>query len=597
MARPITGAASTVALLVILVVPAARAGGLRFVAVERQGVSGVDGIHQDDAVAVSPDGGNVYVAGRNDDAVGVFTRSPADGTLTFLERDTNNTSGIVDLRQPTGVTVSPGAAHVYVTSGLDDAVVAFSRGVGGALTFIAAAKNHVGGITGLSGPSAVTLSSDGFCAYATGELDDAVVVFSRNVITGVLTFVESQQEGVGGVDGIGRPTGVAVSPDGGSVYVAGQGADSVAVFSRNPATCALTFVEAQFDGVGGVDGIGRASAVAVSGDSRNVYVTGEHDNGVAAFSRDGGTGALTFIGALRDGKRGVHGIKGARSVVVSPDGGAVYVAGDVASGIGFFHRDPVSGGLSFYEDYRDGVLGFDGLERAFAIAMSVDGHSLYSAARGENAVGVFSADFCGDGSLGADEQCDDGNAVSGDGCSDQCRLELCPPAPLGGCLAAHARGARVTIKTPSNPHGSQVAVSWRGDGSTPAALGDPTTTTDYLLCVYDASGAQPRLTLAAPRGGTCKGRPCWSALPTQVRYGDAEYTPDGVSSLRVASGSTSVYSLSARREHVLEEAAALPLLPLTGPLTLQLVNSAGKCWSATFSTLMQSANEAKATSD
>src|SRR3989338_11694325 len=34
-------------------------------------------------------------------------------------------------------------------------------------------------------------------------------------------------------------------------------------------------------------------------------------------------------------------------------------------------------------------------------------------------------DTCGDKLLGQEEQCDDGNAVSGDGCSSDCRAEFC----------------------------------------------------------------------------------------------------------------------------------------------------------------------------
>ncbi len=38
---------------------------------------------------------------------------------------------------------------------------------------------------------------------------------------------------------------------------------------------------------------------------------------------------------------------------------------------------------------------------------------------------VEPAPACGDGIVGGQEQCDDGNALSGDGCSDECRLESC----------------------------------------------------------------------------------------------------------------------------------------------------------------------------
>ena len=48
--------------------------------------------------------------------------------------------------------------------------------------------------------------------------------------------------------------------------------------------------------------------------------------------------------------------------------------------------------------------------------------------------GAASTSLCGDGRVQADEgeQCDDGNRVSGDGCSDTCQIEDWDPCPGGG---------------------------------------------------------------------------------------------------------------------------------------------------------------------
>ena len=51
-------------------------------------------------------------------------------------------------------------------------------------------------------------------------VDNAVAVFSRNATTGALTFVEAKFDGVGGTDGLAGATGVSLSADGEHVYVA-----------------------------------------------------------------------------------------------------------------------------------------------------------------------------------------------------------------------------------------------------------------------------------------------------------------------------------------------------------------------------------------
>ena len=85
----------------------------------------------------------------------------------------------------------------------------------------------------------------------------------------------------------------------------------------------LDFVEAEFDGVGGVDGLDGAKSVAVSPDGKHVYVIGNGFYSIAVFARNATTGALTFIEAVFDDVGGVNGLLGAKFVAVSPDGGHV----------------------------------------------------------------------------------------------------------------------------------------------------------------------------------------------------------------------------------------------------------------------------------
>lgn len=144
------------------------------------------------------------------------------------------------------------------------------------------------GVGGLDGVSSVAFSPDGAHVYATGSLDDAVAILSRDSGTGRLTSVGAQFDGLG-VDGLDGAASVVVSPDGSHVYAVGQGDDAVVVFSRNGGTGALTFIEAEFT-AGGV------GAVAVSPDGAHVYSVGRADDAVVAFSRD----TVKFCGSRCD---------------------------------------------------------------------------------------------------------------------------------------------------------------------------------------------------------------------------------------------------------------------------------------------------------
>jgi 6-phosphogluconolactonase (cycloisomerase 2 family) len=304
----------------------ATTGALTFVELRKDGVGGVDGLFGARAVAISPDGKHVYVASALDNAVAAFSRNATTGALTFIEMQKDGVGGVDGLAYADSAVVSLDGNYLYITGANDNAVAVFSRNATtGALTFVEMQKDGVGGVDGLAYADSAVVSLDGKHVYVAGRDDNAVAVFSRNATTGALTFVEVQKDGVGGVDGLFYTQSVTTSPDDKNIYA--TGISSVVVFSRNTTTGALTFVEVQKDGVSGVDGLAGAASVAVSSDGQHIYTAGGLDNAVAAFSRNATTGALTFVEMQRDGVGGVDGINDVQSVAVSSDNAHVYTAG------------------------------------------------------------------------------------------------------------------------------------------------------------------------------------------------------------------------------------------------------------------------------
>ena len=288
------------------------------------------------------------------------------------------------------VIVSPDNKHVYAAGVFDDAIAAFSRDAGtGKLTFVEVHKDNVAPVDGLDGAQSVTVSPDNKHVYAAGEFDNAIVVFSRDAGTGALTFVEVLKDGVGPVDGLDSAQSVTVSPDNKHVYAAGLLDDAIAVFSRDAGTGKLSFVEMLKDGVGGVDGLDAAYSVIVSPDNKHVYAASRDDDAIAVFSRDAGTGKLSFVEMLKDGVGGVDGLDGAYSVIVSPDNQHVYATGSTDDAIAVFSRNASTGALTFVEMLQDGVGGVDGLNNAKGVTVSSDSQHVYAAGRSDNAIAVF----------------------------------------------------------------------------------------------------------------------------------------------------------------------------------------------------------------
>ncbi len=130
----------------------------------------------------------------------------------------------------------------------------------------------------------------------------------------------------------------------------------------DPATAEWSFVDHYWNGRGGVDGLDGVRSVTASPEGRHIYVAGSWDNAVAVFARDAVTGLLAFVEVIRSGESGVGGLYGASSVSVSPDGRHVYATGAYDDAVVVFARDAQTGLLSFLQVFRDGEDSVNGLD-------------------------------------------------------------------------------------------------------------------------------------------------------------------------------------------------------------------------------------------
>ncbi|MFN7941983.1 MAG: beta-propeller fold lactonase family protein [Thermoanaerobaculia bacterium] len=363
-------------------------------------------------LAVSPDGSFVYLASAAADVAAAFRRLPPQGLLALADREENGV-GYASLLRAEGVTVSADGENVYATGADSNSLVAFARAPAtGSLTEAAVYVDGIGAADGLAGAAGVATSPDGAHLYVAGSDEGSLAAYER-LAAGGLALIEVERDGAGGVAGLAGALGVAISPDGAHVYASGPGDDAVAVFARDTESGALTWVQVQVDGVAGVDGLAGALWVALSPDGAHLYVSGPADNGVAVFARNATTGALTFVEAELDGVGGVENMIGAAGIAVAPDGAHVYVSALLTGAVLVFARDPVSGALTYASQVQaDLGGGGPGFGRAGALALSPDGRLLFVCIPADDAVVAFRRDAASgaltflervrDGDLGAD---------------------------------------------------------------------------------------------------------------------------------------------------------------------------------------------------
>ena len=237
------------------------------------------------STAVSPDGAWVYGVASADAAIVMFSRDPASGSLTYqgclsgatassacapiLGATTDGSSS--GFANPQAVAVSPDGGSVYASAPGDDAILRFGHdpgtgllvyqgcitgetqsGPGGSGACAQIDSHKLNGTdSGLDNPQSIALTSTSL--YVASTDDDAVARFTRDTVTGALTYQGCQtaetQSGPaqacallpgatsGGADsGLDVLQTVALSPDGASLYTASQNDSAVGRFDRDLGT-------------------------------------------------------------------------------------------------------------------------------------------------------------------------------------------------------------------------------------------------------------------------------------------------------------------------------------------------------------------------
>jgi len=242
--------------------------------------------------------------------------------------------------QSSAMAVSPAGGRVFVSgeiyggraTGVDYETVAFSAATGRRLWF----SRYSGPGDNDDTVSAVAVSPDGRMVFVTGytsstwnaRSDYATVAYSA--ATGRQLWVSRYNGPANKSDGAGS---VAVSPGGGTVYVAG-GSDGRTGGQSDYATVAYSAATGRQLWVrrynGPADGIAGAYSVAVSPAGGRVFVTGYAsgwgtgaDDATVAYSA--ATGRQLWASHYKGPANGDDDF--ASSVAVSPGGGRVYVAG------------------------------------------------------------------------------------------------------------------------------------------------------------------------------------------------------------------------------------------------------------------------------
>lgn len=460
-------------------------------------------------------GKDVYVVGSSDDAIAEFERN-ADGSLTQIGcvaslddstvTDCTTNATATGLNSPVAIAISPDGKNVYaaaVDSHPFGTVTEFDRNADGSLTQVGNGNNCIsengedsdcGTQTGygIANPVALTVSPDGKNVYVADRTDSDVAVLTRDTTTGALSqatsacVAESTDNGAGcsaGGTGLSSVDAVVVSPDGSSVYTGGDtNPGAISEFARSSSDGSLTqltgdnaCIQEQDDSSecgtnDTAEGLDFVTSLAISPDGNNLYSASDAENGaIAEFARSSSDGSLSQLGngnnciEAQDSEIGCDvdgsGLSGARTVVMSPDGADVYVATNsddcCDSAVAEFSRSSVDGSLtqllnpnSCIDENEECPTSGVGLGGG-GLAISPDGDNVYAS----GSVADVAEFTRGQHALTVSIQGSGGGAVS-----DGTGGIACPSA----CSNAYTSNSTVTLT--ASPASGSTFSGWSGGG-------------------------------------------------------------------------------------------------------------------------------------
>ena len=146
------------------------------------GFDGIGGIDAVQALAVSPDGKHVYAASTSDHLV-VFKRNAGNGMLTFVEAIENGQAGFEGLGGADAVAVTPDGRSVYVAGRLSHSLARFqSSTTSDYLEQLDVVLDSDSGVGGLDNPRGLAVNPGGDRMYVANDASDgSLAVFALTV--------------------------------------------------------------------------------------------------------------------------------------------------------------------------------------------------------------------------------------------------------------------------------------------------------------------------------------------------------------------------------------------------------------------------------
>ncbi|MDZ7291298.1 MAG: beta-propeller fold lactonase family protein [candidate division KSB1 bacterium] len=376
---------------------------------EAQFISFIADTQLEDAMICSPDGKHVYASGTY--TIAVFARGEQD-TLKTIQVFNNDHLGVSGIHRIVDLAISPDGRYLYALNTNDYSLLLFARDSSGLITLVEVIKDSVfgsnyrlllspdgrhlccgNGVLAIferelnSGqskkiqilkngdeelghfniPRWIAISSDGRHIYGAGGNGTKVLLLSRNTETGRIIYQNHYDIGPT-PDGRWDDGGIAISPEGGTVYISALFEDKLLVFTRHPSSGELHRLQT-------ININGPRNLIIAPGGKQVYFQHYDQASYFALYEQNDSTRQLIKVDDYLL-KIDFYPSSPPSGICMSPTGDAIYMV-DGKSNHTVIHRDTTTGKLSLVQRFQNNIGGTDLLRDAHTVKVSPDGNFLY----------------------------------------------------------------------------------------------------------------------------------------------------------------------------------------------------------------------------
>jgi DNA-binding beta-propeller fold protein YncE len=246
------------------------------------------------------------------------------GTWEYQTQIGTEGAGDTNLELPYGVAVSPDTLTLWIADTANHRIVIWTRpdAASTVWTYHAQFGSAGAGDTNLSGPHGIAVSPDGLTIWVTDHVNNRIVIWSRPDAASTAWNYLAQFGSTGtGDENLDSPSTIALSPDLLTAWVADKNNNRIVIWSRPDANSTTWTYHAQFGTLGSGDtNLNRPRSVFVSPDTLTAWVADSFNNRIVTWTRSNAAStAWNYLAQFGTVGAGDSNFTKPHDVVLSPD--------------------------------------------------------------------------------------------------------------------------------------------------------------------------------------------------------------------------------------------------------------------------------------